>query len=290
MANKALLVGINTYPSAPLRGCINDSKNVCSMLMDRYGAINDVNKWVTNLTSFQGFEQDNIRMLLDSRATTEAIEERLWWLIHGAKPGDRLVFHYSGHGSQLPIRDYEEGKVTQLHDCICPVDFDFTPEHAITDDGFRNVFKYVPEGVVFDWISDSCHSGDLARSINSDSNYMRPRQFPMPADIAWQVSTAESKGITPLSFERVIQHLHGAFISGCRSDQTSADTSIGGEYCGAATYFFLQSLDCNGAGYTKPRTQIVEEMAAELNSRGYSQVPQLRGSPGHLAKPWLQGD
>jgi hypothetical protein len=32
----------------------------------------------------------NIRLLTDDRATTQAILERLNWLVDGAKPGDRI--------------------------------------------------------------------------------------------------------------------------------------------------------------------------------------------------------
>ena len=52
--DRALLVGINAYPGAPLAGCLND-----------------VTDMATFLTSKSGFAADSIRLLTDSRATTQ---------------------------------------------------------------------------------------------------------------------------------------------------------------------------------------------------------------------------
>ena len=46
--NKALLVGINNYPTAPLRGCINDVTDMASFLVDKCG-----------------FQKGEIRLLVD---------------------------------------------------------------------------------------------------------------------------------------------------------------------------------------------------------------------------------
>ena len=43
------------------------------------------------------------------------------WLIKGAKPGDSLFFHYSGHGSQVKDKDGDE--IDGLDETILPVDF-----------------------------------------------------------------------------------------------------------------------------------------------------------------------
>src|SRR5262249_33204890 len=141
--NRALLVGINAYPGNELHGCVNDVTDMAEFLVGHCG-----------------FDEGDIRLLTDSRATTDAIKERLNWLLDGLKAGDRVVFHYSGHGAQFPIRG-ANGKVTRVDECICPVDFDWTEEHAIRDKQFGDMFKLIPSGVDFEWVSDSCFSGDL---------------------------------------------------------------------------------------------------------------------------------
>ena len=85
----ALLVGVNHYPD--------------SMVSDLYGCLNDVNMQYELLKHRFGFKEDDILRisddsdLLPTRANIlQAFEEHL---IQQAKPGDIVVFHYSGHGS-----------------------------------------------------------------------------------------------------------------------------------------------------------------------------------------------
>ena len=108
MANRALLVGINDYQGiSDLRGCINDVTNMRDILK-------------THL----GFTNKDIRVLVDRRATRANILKRLRWMVDGAKPGDFLVFHFSGHGSQIRDRDGDELQ-DQMDELICPWDMNW---------------------------------------------------------------------------------------------------------------------------------------------------------------------
>ncbi|HEY9606570.1 MAG TPA: caspase family protein [Allocoleopsis sp.] len=82
----ALLVGINQYPYPDaLEGCVNDVELQRHLLIYRFG-----------------FNPKDIYTLTDAQATRsgilDAFEEHL---IKQAKPGDVVVYHYSGHGSQV---------------------------------------------------------------------------------------------------------------------------------------------------------------------------------------------
>jgi len=114
--NRAVIVGINAYPNAPLSGCVNDALNMKDLLITQYS-----------------FKEDQIKMLTDSNATTESILTAMVWLTEDVKEGDKRLFHYSGHGAE-----YVD---TKLHQIICPVDFDWTPQHMITDTQFVAVFS-----------------------------------------------------------------------------------------------------------------------------------------------------
>lgn len=255
--NRGLLVGINAYPGNELQGCINDVTDMADFLV-----------------SHCGFDEDEIRLLADGRATTSAILDRLNWLVDRAKAGDRLVFHYSGHGAQFPIRD-PNGKVTRIDECICPVDFDWTEEHAIRDKEFHKIFSALHKGVDLTWVSDSCHSGDLAR------DFMPPKQkskaMPMPADIRWRVRTADTGGARRMGFEYVLKNFNAILVSGCGQLETSADAEIEGRYNGALTYFLLKTLH-GPNGLTQTLQSAVARTRAALQQNGYSQHPELQGS------------
>jgi hypothetical protein len=95
--------------------------------------------------------------------------------LEGAQPGDQLLFHYSGHGAQVPTLN-KQLEQDGLDEIICPYDFDGSSATTFRDKEFAQLFAGIPKGVHFIWISDSCHAEDLSRDIHTNSavNY---RQF-----------------------------------------------------------------------------------------------------------------
>jgi predicted chitinase len=261
MANRALLVGINAYRDAPLRGCIND--------------VGDMREFLSVVCKFAPAD---IRVLLDAKASAAAIKENLQrWLISDAAPNDRLVFHFSGHGTQLPGRD------GSVHDVICPVDFDFTEATALSDVDFGQLFKSIPVEARFVWVSDSCHSGDLARGrMKMDAV---PRYLPPPPQIMAQIDALLMRGGKKRSLNGIVERLNGLLIAGCQSDETSADAIFDGRYNGALSYYLLRALQHDDARAQEIET-LLQGVQGALNQNGYAQHPQLRGLPKLYRQPF----
>ena len=249
MADKAVLIGINKYPGAPLNGCVNDITDMAAYL-----------------TSKCNFNPKTIRMLTDGRATTSEILVRINWLVSDLKAGDRIFLHYSGHGAQVATRD-ATGEVDGLDEVICPVDFDWSDEHMIRDKQFHEIFAKIPAGVQAIFLSDSCHSGDLSRGFLGLGRRLPRRMLP-PEDIAWRNSTAKKASLAPRAYPNI------ALISGCKSDQTSADAFINKRYNGACTYMLLQSLKAKPINTLQA---LVADMNDRLKKSNYEQQPQLEG-------------
>jgi metacaspase-1 len=264
--NRALIVGINTYPSAPLDGCVNDVNDLAQFLVQKCR-----------------FNMADIRLLTDNRATKAAIVERLGWLLNGVQKGDRLLFHYSGHGVQFPTRN-PAGEVDGLDEAICPVDFDWTDDHTIRDKDFYQLFSSVPDGVEFVWISDSCHSGDLSRALPPQG--VKYRRMLPPADIHWRLQTAKQQKIRGLTMPGAAANVHAALIAACRSDQEAADARFHGRPNGALTYFLLQELK-QASGLTEPLMTVITNVTKALAQNGYVQVPDAEGDPSLTAKGFL---
>lgn len=263
--NRALLVGINKYPDAPLHGCVNDVTDMAAFLTARCG-----------------FATKDIRLLTDRRATTAGIKERLAWLVRGAKAGDRLLFHYSGHGAQVATRSEAE-EVDRLDEVICPVDFDWTDARMIRDKDFQRAFAPVPAGVDFVWISDSCHAGDLTRAMPLPEQ--RRRCLLPPEDIAWRNRVAaETAGDFGLG--RAAARLNVALIAGCRSNQTSSDGAFDGKPNGVLTYCLIEALAA-GDGLSVPLKKLIVRLRSAVALAGYEQVPQLEGSAALKARSFL---
>lgn len=274
---KALIVGINAYPGCPLQGCVNDAVNMRNLLMTRYG-----------------FGSGDICMLTDGEATTANILSKLDWLVD-VRPGDFVVFHYSGHGAQVPTGDPSEPD--GLSECICPVDFDWSAPRMIIDKQFVSIFSRIPAGCIFNWASDSCHSGDLDRELvapvaMSKSNVFYPiacflkklcfwqkpkvataKTFPNPPHIMLGISRAAAKGFQTRGM--VGGKLDVGFISGCKSNQTSADTYMNNQPCGALTTFLIKNINETP---NVPLSTLVANINRDLQANGYSQSPQAEGA------------
>ncbi|MEO6315625.1 MAG: caspase family protein [Chitinophagaceae bacterium] len=257
---RALLVGINKYPDPNnnLHGCIND--------------INDVAGF---LTAQKQFSMPDIRLLADERATKANIIERLTWLVSGAKPGDQLLFHYSGHGAQMATRS-KKGEIDGLDEVICPYDFDWTDNTALKDKEFAKIFAGLPKGVEFIWISDSCHSQDLSRDFKKPvPGIFKVRTMTPPADIAWRNMSAMVSVVPSKALAKTAKALNLALISGCKSNQESADAVFNKRANGALTYFLLKSLNTK----TPPSLrQLVTTINKSLRKIKYPQEPQVEGS------------
>lgn len=90
MKKRALIIGIDHYPTAPLKGCITDASNMADLLAE-------------NGDGTANFE---CRTLLSSAEiiTRDKMEENISKLF--ASPADAAVFYFSGHGTQNLLGGY----------------------------------------------------------------------------------------------------------------------------------------------------------------------------------------
>ncbi len=288
---KALLVGINDYPGTQndLMGCVNDITNVYDVLVKYFG-----------------FQPADITLLADKRATTKAILEALEKLVASGSPGDTLVFHYSGHGSQ--VADPEGDEADSKDEIICPYDFDWDRSY-IKDDDFARIFQGLKKGAALEVILDSCHSGTGTREMILDRRSLasldgarlsglgtagslteaglwssphciRPRYLAPPADVALRADEifGHERKLRRLGRATAMNHVLWA---ACRDNQYSADADVGGKPGGAFTYFFCRHI--RDAGGRISRTDLIKRVKASLAHEGFSQVPQLECPTGAQA-------
>ncbi|MFN0249068.1 MAG: caspase domain-containing protein [Kofleriaceae bacterium] len=259
---KAVIVGINDYAAAPLAGCINDAEDVIAY-MTRRGALDE-----------------NIVPLYDGRATRTEIVAALEALVAHSTAGDHLLFHYSGHGSQIPSTSSEEAD--SFDECLCPLDFTWDdPSTAIRDKDLATILAKVPHDVAMTVVLDSCHSGDMRRDPISLSSLAAPpksvrRAYPMPLDL--QRRLLVSRKIATRTPVRILAS-NVIVVSACQSNQTAADTEFGGRPNGAFTYYWYDAIYAlQGA----PLTALLSKCKPPLHS--YAMTPMLDGSLDLLQK------
>lgn len=278
MAKKALLIGINRYgiPGSDLRGCINDVKNLQAVLTDMCG-----------------FRAQDITVLTDLRATTKAMQASIDTLVRGARKGDILLLHYSGHGANVPDDNGDEAD--RRDEILCPTDLDW--KKPLRDDWLRKTFDTMrTKGASLTVIMDCCHSGTNTRVVHAPDAPSIPRYLPNPWDIMAEESGRKLRGKVVGELRRssratrkrsdvVVADIPEVLITGCRDTQTSADAEIGGTFNGALTYHLVQTLEA--AQGTLTYRQLHAGTVAGLKKADFDQVPQLEGRKAAFDRPFL---
>lgn len=273
----ALLVGINDYPGSrnDLAGCVNDTANLQRVLVQDFG-----------------FDSGGVRVLTDARATRSAVMDGLADMVAKAGAGDLLVFHYSGHGAQVPDQDEDEAS-DRMDEVLCPRDFSWDG-CWIRDDDLSEVFSRLPRAAHLEVILDCCHSGTGTREIalgsrtatvsagiaaaTADrSRTARVRYLAPPPEAAarYRTSPRGSRLVTKVGMlvKAKTRGLNHVLWAACRPDQYSADADIGGSPNGAFTWYFCEAA--RAVGRTASRADLLERIRKGLRSGGFDQVPQL---------------
>ena len=261
---KALCVGINVFknlPGATLQGCVNDAKDMGALLKD-----------------LLGFTAGDITTLIDAQATKANIMSNLKSMVADAKAGkySYLVFSLSSHGTQVPDKSGDEPD--RADEAFCPHDLAqkgnvWDPNYIVVDDELHDLFVQLPKNVLLEVYLDTCHSGTGLKAIDMLLD-RRPRYLPPPSlDAFLKVEGRSSRGLHEALLEKGITH--HILWAGCRSDQTSADASIGGSWHGAFTYYFCKEMQASQNKLS--RLEVLKRVRADLKEGRYSQIPQLEG-------------
>lgn len=282
---KALLVGINRYPDKQdwLSGCVNDVKLIYKTLK-------------------QEFDFRTFKVLTDKEATRGGIIKGLKWLLQGNSAGDTLLFHYSGHGSQVPVYDRTATEEADgLDEIICNYDIDWN--EPVRDNDLGDILSDVKKGVNATVILDCCFSGTGLRNYRESYNcnltevregfFLRNRYMPPPDS---RMIEADIDVDDDLCFDTkakrkpfIITDMNpgdAVLISACSDKQYAADADFQGRANGALTYFLVKCLkedqfDCS-------YERLVTRVNKKMQENGFDQTPQLEGTMKRLSERFLK--
>jgi hypothetical protein len=256
----ALCIGINNYPGT-------DS--------DLSGCVNDANDWSGALKA-RGF---TVTKLLDAAAKRKAMRDAIARLIAAASSGDLIVIQYSGHGSFVPDDDGDEPDGTD--ECLCP--HDIRSKGPITDDELSELFAARAHGVKVVLISDSCHSGTVARfapittppAVRGRTSPVRKVRYLAPAVFL----SARDTGRLGIRLRRAASppgRHHALLMSGCQDTEYSYDAWFEGRPNGAFTFVALRELSRLPASASYK--DWYKAVRRALPSQQYPQSPNLYGT------------
>lgn len=269
----ALTVGINKYaelPDSTLAGCVADSES-----------------WGLKLQS----KKFDVSTLTDGFATRAVILNALKEYVRELTSGDTFIFTNSSHGTWVVDEDGDESD--RRDEAICP--YDVAESGPITDDELYEIFSSKAAGSKVIFISDSCHSGTLARFApalalhGARGPWSRSIRF-MPPSV-WQREVPALKVMArSINAPTKSKSRMGALVlAGCKDDEYSYDTWIDGKPCGAFTYSALKALDeltarsnSSSSSSSSARTPNYLDWQAAIRQRlpsvEYPQTPQLTGT------------
>jgi hypothetical protein len=268
-----VLVGIDEYARSDipsLHGCVNDVALVRLLLKQHLGVPNE-----------------DIRVVVNQRATKENIILRLGATVESAAPGDVVVFYFSGHGSQ--IRDRNGDELTDaLDELICPYDMDWDRGTYLLDDDLDAMFASLPPDILLEAFFDCCFWGAGPRellpeprpqSLRADVRYLEP-----PFDIAARVEGDEHRiDVHQLAACDCFSERNVVWAAS-QEGQSAAEDYIEGRANGIFTYwgcqFIAEHLQGTGpSAYSRER--LLDDVRGYLHSLGYAQTPEL-SAPGDL--------
>ncbi|MEO1376033.1 MAG: caspase family protein [Cyanobacteria bacterium J06635_10] len=259
----ALLVGVNNYPNSErftnLEGCTTDVDLQEQLLIHRFGFHpNDIIK----LTSDESADKQPTR-----KNILTTFEEHL---IRQAKPGDVVVFHFSGHGSRFSetSETVRNCRNNELNSTLVPGD---DGEGRVTDIMGRTLFLLMSalktENVTA--VLDSCFSGGGTRGNFRIRSVSGDGFSPSREEIEFQKRLMKDLGLSEpeLAQKRCQGVAKGVVIASTQKDETAADAPFSGFSAGAFTYLMTQYLWHNSGN--------VESAMAKISPtlKSYNQYP-----------------
>ena len=250
---RALLIGVADYAASPDRA-----------IPDLEGPTHDV-PLVREALCERGFGADHIATLQDAEATHAGILGAIDALVAAARPGDHLVIHYSGHGSQAesdggPRADEADG----LHETLVP--HDAATAGDILDVTLRQrlnrALDAVGEAGSLVVVQDNCHSGSGSRSPMA----RQARQ----AEAAPRAQRYPEGALGPPPAER------GALVfAAAQEHEVAKEVLLDGVVYGGFTASWVRALRATPPG--APAGLVFERTLAHVAALGLGQEGVLEG-------------
>lgn len=203
------------------------------------GCINDAHA-MQRLANAEGYQST---LLLDEEATSQAVAGEISLLAQQVSAGDICLISYSGHGGQ--VDDVNGDEFDERDETWVLYD------RQMVDDELYQLWSQFPPGVRVVVVSDSCHSGTVARDMVAVQ--MRQAMEPAEGSRAMPVAKGsaknmpygvqESDGTRRRGTYQFVQYLSGAksadaldaeviLLSGCMDNQLSYDGDVNGQFTG----------------------------------------------------------
>lgn len=255
-ADHALIVGVNSCPEfrlpdgskpRPLRGAENDADAIAALAVEHLG-----------------YDDKNICVLKGKAATYAGLRAQFLRLQKALTRDDRLLFHFSGHGTQVAdAKPFDEFNQDRLDEALCLYDATAAGENVLLDDTLGLWLEDLPAGRIT-VLLDCCHAGT---GIKDPDPNIQSRWLP----IATTTRRGEMRPWSDLSPASKSFRTKAIAMFACRSDQQAYERLFLAHKpprrMGQFTYFLLEGITTGAADRDRNNEFTVAELAAYIAQR-----------------------
>lgn len=278
MKKLAFLIGVNKYT-----GSAKDAPQLRS-------CVNDVQLMQENLILQFGFAPEDIRILVDERATKAEILSRWHRYVSELEPGDLFVTMMSSYGTRYPLRSSMTGALSSPVDILVASDFTWDNPVLIGPE-IGHLFASVSPGAQVVFILDTAHS-----TLGATRAMVKPEKFvqdmrdaafsgpvgasskvtvqplskflPPPADISHRSLSAS---LGQKDFRQGFHPSGMTLFTAAGKNGNAADALLGSKYYGVFSWAFCKALrDLKNPTYA----ELLNRTQETIHNLEFTQVPE----------------
>lgn len=213
-ADRAIVVGVQAYPQLPedarrLKGCVADAEAMAKVLEKRGFT-------VTRLTDTASLKPTKEQILTQIGATAKVI-----------KPGERFVFYFAGHGTDLPV------PALLTWDATLNVSTGALTNALDTTELYAAVLKVPSANRAV--ILDSCFSGAMSKSLKFAARYYSGSKS---LDFSRASSGSDLPPKPPTAPQTAV-----CYLTSAQANEKALEGPFGAGHHGVFTYHLLQILE-----------------------------------------------
>jgi len=238
------------------------------------------------MLNLMGFEDRQIHILQDEAATSTAvINEFSGWLRQGVQPNDRVVFYFSGHGSNVPA--FEGDEDNDLSQVLVTHDVKRVRERGkptlsgvIIDTRISQLLAAIPSKNIL-FIVDSCHSGTVTRDIvlgnhSLDSGRVYVKSFDYPGMPSAPAVHTRAVDVREPKWDPKVNYVS---LTAAADTEEAIGTSKGGIFTIGLTESVKRHINEGKSLTVKELRADAEEYIRSKTDKQQRHTPQLTGNP-----------
>ena len=219
-AQRALCIGIDEYPGAPLKGCVNDSRN-----------------WSAEFQRL-GF---TVTALENEQATLAGVRAAITRILETTPDAGQAVIQFAGHGTQFEDQDGDEED--GFDEAYVP--FDYLESGCLLDDELNALLRAHCDRVRITLFFDTCHSGSasrfapLSRPLRGGDERVRY----LPATAEMRKAQLAQKSVASRSMDKSPAEQRGwVHIAACTDREYAYETNGAGDFTRAAATLLARAV------------------------------------------------